>query len=196
VLLFLDCCRTNFALALKALPLCDHLNHQGLHEWSMANATIDGQIAYETVDAPHRGAFSQTLVHGLRSHRDPQTKSLTVEQLKSFVIEHIGEISQQPQTPDFDYQPPNKPLVLVTGTSLAAHASGPLVHSKKLPRGTQIVLKDGTLRPVAGIAPLLAGVKPVRLPALADGLYSLEPQGVAAPAVLFEHPKQGEVHVG
>ena len=199
VLLFVDCCRNKFVLSsLQALPICDLSNDQELLEWSIAHAATDQEIAYETPKPPHRGAFSQTLLRGLRTHRDPRTNSLTVEQLKSFVIEHIGEISQQPQTPDFDYKPPNRPLVLVTGAAPAvpALASGPLVHSKKLPLGTPIVLKDGTLRPVAGIAPLLAGPKPARLPALPDGLYSLEPQGVAVPAVLFEHPKQGEVDVG
>ena len=197
VLLFLDCCRNELAYtSLQALPWCDLVNHRQELNWSIGYATRDTGVAHETTQVPIRGAFSSTLMVGLRNCRDRQG-ALTVDRLDQYVSQNIAQVTDQPQTPYFDYEPRDAPVVIVAGAPglHPQHQPGPLVQFVNSPIGTVFVLKDGSDTPVAGIPRLVAGPDPIQIEPLLDGLYSLEPVGAPYKAVLFKQPRDKHVTV-
>lgn len=196
-LLFLDCCRNELAYtSLQALPWCDLLDHRQELNWSIGYATRDTGVAHETTAAPIRGAFSQTLMMGLRNCRD-RHGGLTVDRLDQFVSQNIARVIQQPQAPYFEYQPRDAPLVIIEGAQGQApqYQPGPKVEFAHCAPGTPFLLKDGNDVPVVVNPPLIAGPSPVELPPLRDGLYSLEPVHAPAQAVLFKQPRDKHVVV-
>lgn len=197
VLLFLDCCRNELAYtSLQALPWCDVRNQRQDLNWSIGYATRDTGVAHETRAAPIRGAFSQTLMLGLRSCRD-RHGGLTVDRLDQFVSQNIGRIVQEPQAPYFEYQPRDAPVVIIAGThgQTVQYQPGPTVEFARCAPGTAFVLKDGNDVPVAIHPPIVAGAAPVALPPLPDGLYSLGPIDAPDLAVLFKQPRDKHVIV-
>lgn len=200
-ILFLDCCRLQTSrLSLTAQPVCD-FNSEPMQPFGLAFAAQDGLPAYETTTAPVRGAFSKTLLEGLRNCREGPASELHTERLRRYVIDNIGANTAMVQVPNFTFKPdPSGPL-LVAGPPLVAGGGvplsvGPLVNLAALPVGTQVVLKGGDNLPVPGVAPLVAGPVLVPLPELADGLYSLEVVGDPARYAMFRQPRQEPIDVG
>lgn len=196
VLLFLDCCRNEFPItSLRALPLCDLANDRDRPQWSVGHATKDSGLAHETTTPPYRGAFTKTLVTGLRTCRDERTGLLTVDRLDLYVRENIQHDTASGQVPYFDFAPPDAPLVLATGMPAIPKQPGPLVDLAALPTGSLVILKDGANRIVPDVDPLVADADAVQLPPLSDGLYSLEPADQPDRATLFKQPRDRHVIV-
>ena len=199
-IVFLDCCRLKTSrLAMTAMAITDYSNDPVGVSWGVGNAAQDGAVAYETIGAPVRGAFTKTLTEGLRTCRDDATNELHVERLSKFVQDNIGSHTAAGQSPSFLYVPNPPGPVIVSGAVAPAQVKppspGPAVRMANLPAGTQVVLKDGNNIPVAGVGPLVAGAAPVVLPLLADGLYSLEVVGQPDRIVIFKQPRVDPVDV-
>lgn len=198
-ILFLDCCRLKFSrLSMTAQPLPD-VAGEPLEAYGLAFAAQDGGAAYETTSQPVRGAFSKTLVEGLRNCRDGAASELHVERLRRYVLANIGANAPAAQVPNVTFKPdPHGPLI-VTGppASLpagAATAPGPVINLGNLPAGTEVILLDGHNDPVPGVGPLIAGSAPITLPPLADGLYQLIVSGTDR-YKLFKHPSRTPIDV-
>lgn len=198
VMMFLDCCRVDgILLAGSALPICDQSNYRGHGAWSTGYASRDNTLAYETEEPPIRGAFSKTLLDGLRMHRDSMTSSLNAEQLGRYVVDNIRRHTSREQFPQFVYVPTDSPLVIVEGAvePVRPFWPGPKVHLDDLPLGTRVLLKGGPIGFVDGIAPLVAGGEPVDLPPLPDGYYGLEVEDDPDRGAMFKQPRDRVVYV-
>ncbi|OYU37998.1 MAG: peptidase C14 caspase catalytic subunit p20 [Pseudorhodobacter sp. PARRP1] len=197
VLLFLDCCRSDpQTFALKAMPLCDLTDDREDLGWSIGHASQESAKAYETAGPTIRGAFTKTMMDGLRGWRDPVTTSLNVEQLDSFVRGNIASATNSGQSPYFDFLPKNAPLIVVSGgpTIQLAVKPGPLVHLNKLVGGETLeLLLNGTTPSVWHGGPYTAGERAVQLPPLPDGIYSLRVVGAPNRETLFRHPTKAEI---
>ena len=198
VLMFLDCCRLETTrLAMKAQPISDDSGDPVGRPFGIAFAAQDGEPAFETVSAPIRGAFTKTLMSGLRSCRD-DSDALLVEGLRQYVYDNIGDNTAQKQLPNFLYKPDPSGPVIVSGPSSAGppqFPNGPQVHTDRLPAGSRLILQDGDNRPVPGVAPLLAQAAPIQLPPLAPGLYQLEIEADPPRHFLFKQPSPSPIHV-
>lgn len=198
VLLFLDCCRSDpQSLSLKAMPLCDLTDDREALGWSIGHAAQDTAKAYETEGPSIRGAFSKTLMDGLRGWRDPGSQSLNVEQLDFFVRGNIASVTNSGQSPYFDFLPKNAPLIVVTGAPTIALTAkpGPLVHLDGLAPGESLELLFNGSEPVWHGAPYQAGAPTVQLPPLAEGIYALRVVGNPTREILFRHPTKAEINV-
>ncbi|BCI68737.1 caspase family protein [Acetobacter aceti] len=197
VLLFLDCCRSDpQMLAIQAMPLCDLTNDREDLGWSIGHATQDGAKAYETEGLPVRGAFTKTLMNGLRGCRNPTTQSLNVEHLDAFVRINIVDATSSGQSPYFDFLPKNEPLIVVAGvpTMQLVAKQGPLVHLDRLASGELLeLLQHGTAPSVWQGGPYAAGTSAVQLPSLPDGIYSLRVVGDPNRETLFRQPGRTEI---
>lgn len=198
VMMFLDCCRVDgILLASSALPLCDQSNYRGLGSWSTGYASRDNTLAYETEDPPIRGAFSKTLLDGLRTHRDSNTSSLNAEQLARYVVDNIRRHTTRQQFPQFVYIPTDAPLVIVEGAvdPVWSFHPGPKIHLDELLPGTRVLLEGGPAGFVHGIVPLIAGSDPVELPPLPDGYYALVVEEDPDRRAMFKQPRDRVIYV-
>lgn len=194
VVMFLDCCRNDYigSSTMEALPICDSRDERQGKGWGQGNAAADNERAYETVNPPIRGAFSQTLMEGLRNSRDA-SGVLSIAGLKTYVEDNIGKATVTGQSPQFRCEPESPSMIIVAGGG--PPRAGPTVRFKGLAPGTRILLRDGNNRLVPGIGPLAAGPGPVVLPPLADGLYSLAADDGSGRERLFRYPKESDVEV-
>lgn len=182
VVMFVDCCRTDVArLDMPVQGLSITQSKQPIRPiYVMGAASQMGEPAYETAAQPVRGAFSKTLVHGLRTVRGPQGE-LGFESLRNYVNMHIGAHSPKPQRPSFHGRPDNPwPLILHGGIS--AGTAPPLlaeirIDLKGLPADAQIQVVDGFSAVVGG--PLQPTDEIVVVPAPVDRLYSVEIVGTS-----------------
>jgi uncharacterized caspase-like protein len=201
VIMFLDCCRLSpLKLQEQVVPLTDRAKVTGGSVWGVGHAAQRDKAAFETTEAPFRGAFSKTLMEGLRGLREGPNQELHMEPLKAYVQTAIKAHTAQPQMPSILYDPDALPGPLIvagppTGAAVSLHLTGPKVYLNKLPLGMQLVLKDGTKKVVAGVEPLVAGENPVQLPPLPPGLYLIEVADDPARKKIFSHPEEAEVHV-
>ncbi len=199
---FLDCCRLKTSkLTMKAVPLADQAGDKVL-PFAMAFAAQDNEPAFETTTEPIRGAFSATLMAGLRSCREGDEPALTTARLREYVITNISTHTTTGQRPNVFFRPDDDhgPVIVKGGIAPAPAAAaqlqpGPLAILDALLAGTQVVLKDGQGNPVAGFPLLEAGHGPIALPPLPDGLYSLEVVDDRSRFEMFRHPGKEVVRV-
>ena len=201
-IMFLDCCRVRTSkLRMKAVSLADQDGEKD-GSWSLAFAAQNEKPAFETLTAPIRGAFSATLMTGLRSVREGDQHILSAGRLRTYVRENISRHTDTGQMPNVTFMPDDDiGPIIVTGAVAGAPATpaplpaappflspGPVVNLAALPPGTQVVLKDGDGVPVTGVDLLEAGPDPVQLPELTARLYSLEVVGDSNRFQVFRHP--------
>lgn len=197
VMEFLDCCRSeNLYQSMQAMPICDLTRDQQDEGWSVGHATKDKGFSFETKHRPIRGAFSKTLLEGLRGWRDPATLALDVAQLEAYVARNIGTHTTEAQEPYFDFLPKAQPLVVVAGapTGLLPHKLGPTIVLDNLEPGRTLELVRDGPAPVWTGGPYPAGAAPVQLPPLPDGLYGLRVVGEPGREVTFRQPRQEPIH--
>lgn len=206
VVMFLDCCRVQTSkLRMQAVSLADQDGEKVL-PWSLALAAQVDKPAYETTADPVRGAFSATLMTGLRSCREGPAHELTAAGMRDYVRQNISTHTDTGQMPHVTFQPDDVGPVIVAGAvadGVPAPAAapiaptlipGPMAVLADLPPGTELVLKDGD-GPVDGAGPIIAGPDPVQLPALPPGLYTLEVVGQPEHYQDFRHPGREQVIV-
>lgn len=206
VVMFLDCCRVQTSqLKMKAASLADQDGDKAL-PWSLALAAQIDEPAYETTTTPIRGAFSATLMTGLRTCREGPAHELTAARMRDFVRQNISTHTDRGQMPNVTFQPDDVGPTIVTGAvappapAPAAMPAqpllipGPVAMLADLPPGTQLELKDND-GPVPGVGPITAGPDPVQLPALPPGLYTLEVIGQRDHYQDFRHPGREQVIV-
>lgn len=123
VFMFLDCCRVSLTKLNMPAPVIGSPNTRQPPApiWGVGSAAQKDKPAFETVGPPVRGAFSQTLLNGLRTVRDPQTSALSMESLKLYVRDNIGTAClPNEQRPSFTGDP-NEPLPdLIVGPVIPA----------------------------------------------------------------------------
>jgi len=196
VLMFLDCCRTDpSAVTFRALPICDDtIKDDELPGTSIGHATQPDGRAYETESAPCRGAFSKTLMEGLRGLREPNSQALTVRSLETYVQTNIGSATPMDQRPYFQFHPVDRPLTVVTGPPVTQFPPGPLV---RLPKKTAVTLElvDTHSNILWNGGPYPAGSEPVQLQNLQSGLYGIRINGNPGQEITFRQPLQREIHV-
>lgn len=198
VLFFLDCCREDLPYTnVRAFQCCDLHNDREEPGWSVGHAAQDQKRAYETENSPYRGAFSKTLMEGLRKHRDPATNALTVSSLDQYVTANICKATNKDQHPYFDFLPKDEPITIVTGGAVVdGNATpGPMVHLHDVPIGTRLILLDGFGNLVTGVPPLVVTGPTLTLPLLPESLYEIRIEGDPERYTIFKHPKQREIHV-
>lgn len=194
VIMFLDCCRNDYigSSTMEALPICDSRDERQGKGWGLGNAAADNERAFETINPPVRGAFSQILMEGLRNSRDA-SGVLSIAGLKTYVEDNIAKATGTGQSPQFRCEPENPSMIIVAGA--APPRPGPTIRFSGIAPGTRILLRDGNNRPVLGIDPLIAGPGPVVLPPLPDGLYSLTADDGSGRERLFRYPRENDVEV-
>lgn len=198
VLVFLDCCRTDpSTMSLKAQPLSDLTTDQQLQGWSVGHAAHEQGRAYETDNPPARGAFTKTLMDGLRGWRNPATQVLNVEQLEAYVSANIGVCTKLEQKPYFDFLPRDTPLVLVQGppTIVLPLPVGPIVYLDALEEGKSLELLGENNTVIWTGGPYATGSPPVQIPPLTPAIYGLRVVGEPAREILFRHPGKDVLHV-
>ena len=199
-ILFLDCCRLRTSrLTMTAVPITDFSTDPTDVSWGVGHAAQDNAVAYETVGAPIRGAFTKTLTQGLRTLRHGANHELHVEALAKFVQDNIARCTDSGQSPSFLYVPnPPGPVIVrgavAAGAALAA-SSGPMVDTSTLVPGTQVLLRDGVNALVANVPPIIAGPNAKTLPPIPDGLYSLEVVGAGGEPIIFKQPRVEPIYV-
>jgi hypothetical protein len=117
VFMFLDCCRVAMSKLNMPAPSIGSPNSHNPPQpiWGVGNAAQKNMIAYETEVPPIRGAFSKTLLDGLRTVRHPDNQTLTIESLKIYVRDKIGKCITKEQRPHFPYEPSDPEPVVLTG---------------------------------------------------------------------------------
>lgn len=205
--LFLDCCRvTTSKLDMKAVQLADNSKDSYALPWTLAFAAGVMQPAYETDADPKRGAFTITLMDGLRTCREGPVHELTAERLRGFVLDNIATHTGRGQKPHVTFQPDPVGPVVVAGAVAAPPAPpappqpeplvpGPVADLSALAPGTPMVLKDGSGQVVQVDDPIVAGAAPIQLPPLKVGLYVLEVAADAKRYALFRQPGTETIHV-
>jgi hypothetical protein len=190
VFMFLDCCRISLTKLNMPAPVIGSANTRVLPSptWGVGSAAQKDKPAFETVGPPVRGAFSQTLLQGLRSVRDPQTQELSLESLKLFVRDNLpAACAPNEQRASFTGNPDEPLPSVVTGPPIPTpeFVADIRVDFGTLPAGTPVQLVDDKGAPVG--APLIAGPGGATIPAVAGGFYSLD---VAVPRIskAFRHP--------
>jgi Caspase domain len=198
VVMFLDCCRTDpSATMLKAQPISDLSADAQEQGWSVGHAAHENGRAYETLGPPVRGAFSTTLMDGLRGWRHPATQSLNADELQAYVRANISSSTQEIQKPYFDFLPRDPCLTIVTGeaTIVLPNPAGPLVHIDALEAGTSLEVVDANDIVFWQGGPFAAGTPAISLPPMPAGFYSLRVVGDPAREALFRHPNEDNIYV-
>lgn len=197
VLMFLDCCRTDPpSVTFKAMPICDLCsNDDEIPGTSVGHATHPSGRAFETNGPPVRGAFSKTLMDGLRGYRDPGSNRLTVQSLETYVLANIRAAITMDQRPFFHYRPIEPPMVVVTGAPATPFPPGPLVYIEIVTGSVLLEVVDTHSKSRWTGGPYPAGSPPVQLPSLEPNLYGLRIVGGPTSEILFRQPLQREIHV-
>lgn len=199
VFLFLDCCRSSIPVYnSRVLPLAFPMGKPpDKPRWTIGWAADSDSTAWETPhDAPTRGAFTQLLVEGLRQARNPDTNSLTLEQLDHYVSNRIvAAVAPKEQFPVIHGQPHPRRLVILQTPKIPL--SGPpaivpvVINCSKVPAGTVLRMRDKNDNEVANF---ISNGGEVVLNAASGHLYSVESDdGVFEQS--FMHAGQGETHV-
>lgn len=154
VVLFMDCCRENFARpGIRAIPLdpiragipAHHL-YGFATEWSRASRErpigTGGQF---------QGLFTTALLAGLRGAAPRnQAGQVTAETLVNFIHSYLPQLTEQQhverQNPEFDYYKPD-PIVFSTAPPVRFHLR---VRLSAADAGKAVELLDGAYQPVAG----------------------------------------------
>lgn len=197
-IVFTDCCRSQTArLTLQAQQVSDY-SGVPTEPYSLAFAAQDNMPAYETTDAPIRGAFSSALMRGLRTHRIGAAAELHAAPLRQYVLDNIKDFTASGQTPNILFAPdPNGPLIVTGGfATLAEPPPGRKIDVSALPIGTRLVLNGGDNKPVAGKGPFVVAGETLDLPSLEPGLYLIETDDGSGRNAMFRHPSLEPVHVG
>lgn len=198
VFMFLDCCRVQDpVIPMPAAVICGGPLEPAKSPWGVGNAAEAGKEAFEIPGPPARGAFTATLVEGLRVHRDPGTNALPIASLEAFVTERI-ETKSNGQSPAFDYNPKTKPgPVILAGGAMAPAANPTLVLDlSNLPPGLHLRLLGAGLLPVAGFEDFLSRPAPLDVLNMPPGFYQVERLDGGAELAPFRHPKPGPIRVG
>ena len=196
VFMFLDCCRVAMTRLNMPAPTIGSANtlFPPSPLWAVGNAAQKNKIAFETVAAPIRGAFSKTLLQGLRTLRDPQSEELTLENLKIYVRENIAANAPNEQRPLFIGEPSDPPPVVLKGPPIPLpEVVAPIrVNFGTVAPGTIVRLIDE--KGVLAAPPLVAGPGVAEVPAVAGRFYSLD---LAEPlsSKAFRHPGPGATDV-
>lgn len=212
VIMFLDCCRTGAPKVNDGVPsIGAPMTLQPVKPIFIIGAAAQmGDLAYETQSAPIRGAFSQTLVQGLRGVRSEGPPELSLESLRLFVKDNIKAAAHpQDQRPDIDGKPNDPYPVVAEGPVIpppqmvargggAVAASPPPVADihitfRKAKPGQQVQLVDGD-----GVA-IGPPMDPANGPAVRTGvtikkLYGLDLIG-STKSHAFRHPGPGDTRV-
>ena len=162
--------------------------------WSVGNAAQKNKVAFETTTPPLRGAFSKTLLDGLRIVRDPASQTLTVDSLKVYVRDNIGACTTQEQRPNFITDPDDPPPVVLTGPPIPFPPMlAPIrITFGALAAGTIVQLSNDKGQPVG--APIVAAPGGVTIQAIAGQFYSLDVAN-ANISTPFKHPGPGVTNV-
>ena len=196
VFMFLDCCRVAMTKLNMPAPTIGSSNSRLPPEpkWGVGNAAQKNKIAYETTSPPLRGAFSKTLLDGLRTVRDPANQTLTVESLKVYVRDKIGSCITNEQHPNFVHDPTDPPPVVLTGPPIPLPQTLADIHITfgALPAGTIVQLCDDKGQPVGG--PIAADPAGVTIQAISGQLYSLDVAGTDL-STPFRHSGPGVTNV-
>jgi hypothetical protein len=196
VFMFLDCCR--LAMTKLNLPapniLSPNTRLPSAPKWGVGNAAQKNKVAFETLSPPRRGAFSKTLLDGLRTVRDPATQDLTVESLRAYVRDNIGAHTKEEQRPNFIADPDDPSPIVLTGPPIP---SPPVMATIRIrfatvPEGAEVRLSNARGEPVG--QPITVGRKAVTVQALADSFYSLDVVGTAV-SKAFKHAGPGVTNV-
>jgi hypothetical protein len=197
VFMFLDCCRVAMTKLNMPAPTIGSANSRLPPQpvWGVGNAAQKSMIAYETEALPIRGAFSKTLLDGLRTVRDPGNQTLTIESLKVYVRDKIGTCITKEQRPNFPYEPSDPPPVVLTGPPIPLPPMMADIHITfdTLPAGTIVQLSDDKGQPVG--APITADPAGVTIQAIAGQFYSLDVPGTTI-STPFRHDGPGVTNVG
>lgn len=197
-ILFTDCCRAQTArLTLTAQPVSDYAGDP-IEPHSIAYAAQVGSLAHETTTAPVRGAFSSTLMRGLRSYRTGASSDLYAGSLKQYLLDNIKHFTDTGQKPSMSFLPDGDGPLIVRGAPTHGDPLpvGRIIDVSRLPHGTQLVLHGGDNAPVPGIPPLVVTGPTIETPPLAPGLYSIEVADGSGRYAVFKHPGTEHVHVG
>ena len=196
VFMFLDCCRVAMTKLNLPAPSIGSPNSRDPPEpqWSVGHAAQKNKIAYETTDAPLRGAFSKTLLEGLRTVRDPANQKLTIESLKVYVRDKIGSYITYEQRPHFPYEPGDPPPVVLIGPPIPMPQTMADIHITfgALPAGTIVHLCDDKGQRVGD--PIAAAPAGVTVQAIAGQFYSLDVPGTTM-STAFRHSGPGVTNV-
>jgi hypothetical protein len=195
VFMFLDCCRIAMTKLNMPAPTIGSANTRNppAPQWGVGNAAQKNKIAFETTVLPVRGAFSKTLLRGLRTLRDPQSGELTLESLELYVRDNIATNTSKDQRPLFVGEPTDPPPVVLKGPSIPLpEITAPIrINFGNLAPGTIVQLVDdkGVL-----FAPLVAGPAGAEVDAPAGRFYSLDLTGTRS-STPFKHPGPGATDV-
>lgn len=197
VFMFLDCCRVSLTKLNMPAPVIGSPNTRlpPAPIWGVGSAAQKDKPAFETVGPPVRGAFSQTLLQGLRTVRDPVTQTLSLESLKLYVRDNIGAAClPNEQKPSFTGDP-NEPLpALLVGPVIPAPVllADINIDFGAVAAGTVVQLVDD--QGVAVGAPLIAGPGGAVVQAPIGQFYSLD---IAIPprSTAFRHAGPGATDV-
>jgi hypothetical protein len=196
VFMFLDCCRVAMTKLNLPAPSIGSPNSRIPPEpkWGVGNAAQKNKIAYETTIPPLRGAFSKTLLDGLRTVRDPANQTLTVESLKVYVRDKIGSCITNEQRPDFPCDPSDPSPVVLIGPAIPLPQTLADIHITfgALPAGTIVHLCDDKGQPVGD--PIAAAPEGITIKALSGQFYSLDVAGRDL-SKAFRHAGPGVTHV-
>jgi hypothetical protein len=196
VFMFLDCCRISLTRLNMPAPVIGSPNTRQppRPQWGVGNASQKDKAAFETVGPPVRGAFSKTLVEGLRTVRDPDTNELTLDSLKAYVRDNIRSATDKDQRPNFIAEPSDPPPVVLTGPKIPPPeiASEIRIDLSGLAPGTLVQLCDASGAPIGD--PVAAGPEVFTAPAVVGRFYSVDVVGKAiSVAVKVEKPDGEDV---
>lgn len=197
VFMFLDCCRVAMTKLNMPAPNILSPNSRLPAEpvCCVGSAAQKNKIAFEIEKPPPpRGAFSKTLVEGLRTVRDPGTHQLTVESLKAYVYRNISTHITEAQFPNFVSDPDNPSPIVLTGPPIPQPQIMATIRIsfESVAAGAQVQLSDDKGNPVG--KPIIAGTKPAKVSALAERFYALDVLGTAI-SKPFRHPGPGVTDV-
>jgi hypothetical protein len=192
VFMFLDCCRVAMPKLNMPAPTIGSPNSRIPPQpiWGVGNAAQKNKVAYETTAPPLRGAFSKTLLDGLRTVRDPANQTLTLDSLKVYVRDNIGACTANEQRPNFIADPDDPPPVVLTGPPIPfpQTLADIRITFGALAVGTIVQLCNAKGEKVGG--PIVAAPGGVTIQAIAGQFYSLDVAG-ANISTPFKHPGPG-----
>jgi hypothetical protein len=159
----------------------------------VGNATQRNKIAYETITAPTRGAFSKTLLDGLRTIRDAN-QQLTIPSLEAYVKDNIAAATANDQRPYFIADPNDPPPVVVAGPQIPTpQLTAPIrIATGTLAVGTFVQLANDRGETVG--APVAITAAGTTIPAVPEGFYALDLVGTTITQA-FRHVAPGGTDV-
>jgi len=191
-LLFVDCCRTDiFFPSTQVQPLFNLNTDTELEGWSVGHATHQNHRAFETGPPNSRGAFSKTLMEGMRGLRYGPSQVLPVDRLEAYVTSNISRHTNHDQKPYFDYLPRTNPITIASGPpQIQLLPPGPIVRLARLAPVDVLEIVDqfGTVHWYGG--PFPPGQTEVTVDPLPVGFYALRVVGSADRERLFNQPRE------